>query len=126
MAELGVIPKEAAKTIWDKARQATFDVERIDEIEREVKHDVIAFLTHVEQLAGPDVRVVDPSGAVARRVQEVLGDAARGTGSLRAFTTGDAAAQGALFSRLLGTPVAVEPVTLGEEKWGQTPFPGGK
>jgi len=80
----------------------------------------------IERLAGPEVRVVDPSGAVARRVQEVLGDAARGTGSLRAFTTGDAAGQGALFSRLLGTQVMVEPVTLGEEKWGQTPFSGGK
>jgi glutamate racemase len=80
----------------------------------------------IEHLAGPDVRVVDPSGAVARRVQEVLGEATGGAGSLRAFTTGDAAAQSALFSQLLGTQVTVEPLTLGEEKWGQTPFSGGK
>src|SRR5882762_9620378 len=46
LAELGVIPKEAARTIWAKAKDASFDVERIDEIERETKHDVIAFLTH--------------------------------------------------------------------------------
>src|SRR3984957_20445700 len=45
LAELGVIPKEAARTIWAKARDVTFDVARIDEIERETKHDVIAFLT---------------------------------------------------------------------------------
>src|SRR5450631_1011830 len=44
LAELGVIPKEAAKAIWAKARDAVFDVARIDEIERETKHDVIAFL----------------------------------------------------------------------------------
>src|SRR5277367_3030522 len=49
LAELGVIPKEAARTIWAKARDATFDVARIDEIERETKHDVIAFLTHLAE-----------------------------------------------------------------------------
>src|SRR2546425_11479305 len=43
-AELGVIPKQAAKAVWAKARDAVFNVERIDEIERETKHDVIAFL----------------------------------------------------------------------------------
>src|SRR6478672_10460557 len=48
-AELGVIPKEAAKTVWAKARNATFDVGRIDEIERETRHDVIAFLTHLAE-----------------------------------------------------------------------------
>src|SRR6478752_6962762 len=41
-AELGVIPKEAAKTVWEKARNVTFDIDRIDEIERETKHDVLA------------------------------------------------------------------------------------
>src|SRR6201985_773922 len=41
-AELGVIPKEAAKTILAKGKDATFDVARIDEIERETKHDGIA------------------------------------------------------------------------------------
>ena len=58
LAELGVIPKEAAKTIWAKARDATFDVARIDEIERETKHDVIAFLTHLAEIVGPEARFV--------------------------------------------------------------------
>src|ERR1700676_3727632 len=57
-AEFGVIPKEAAKTIWAKARDATFDVARIDEIERETKHDVIAFLTHQAEIVGPEARLV--------------------------------------------------------------------
>src|SRR3954467_11965066 len=57
-AELGVIPKEAAKTIWAKGKDAQFDVARIDEIEREVKHDVIAFLTHLAEFVGPEARFV--------------------------------------------------------------------
>src|SRR5438034_1135136 len=57
-AELGVIPKEAAKTIWAKARDATFNVARIDEIERETRHDVIAFLTHLAEIVGPEARFV--------------------------------------------------------------------
>jgi adenylosuccinate lyase len=57
-AELGVIPKEAAKTVWAKARNATFDVGRIDEIERETRHDVIAFLTHLAEIVGPEARFV--------------------------------------------------------------------
>src|SRR6266487_426365 len=57
-AELGVIPKEAAKTVWAKARNVTFDVARIDEIERETKHDVIAFLTHLAEIVGPEARFV--------------------------------------------------------------------
>jgi adenylosuccinate lyase len=57
-AELGVIPKEAAETIWAKAKDATFNVERIDEIERETKHDVIAFLTHLAEIVGPEARFV--------------------------------------------------------------------
>src|SRR5437773_7731244 len=56
MAELGSIPKSAAKTIWDKGRSARFDTERIEAIEREVKHDVIAFLTHLAEIVGPDAR----------------------------------------------------------------------
>ena len=56
MAELGVIPKRAAEVIWEKGRDAVFDVDRIDEIEREVKHDVIAFLTHVTEIIGPEAR----------------------------------------------------------------------
>jgi adenylosuccinate lyase len=58
MAELGIIPKAAAKKIWDKGNAATFDVARIDEIEREVKHDVIAFLTHLAEIVGPEARFV--------------------------------------------------------------------
>ena len=58
MAELGVIPKEAAATVWAKAKDAEFDVARIDEIEREVKHDVIAFLTHLAEIVGPEARFV--------------------------------------------------------------------
>ncbi len=58
LAELGVIPKEAARTVWEKGRKATFDVERIDAIEREVKHDVIAFLTHLSEIVGPEARFV--------------------------------------------------------------------
>lgn len=58
LAELGVIPKEAAKNIWDKGGSAEFDVAKIDEIEREVKHDVIAFLTHLAEFIGEDARFV--------------------------------------------------------------------
>src|SRR5689334_9467144 len=58
MAELGTIPKEAAKKIWEKGNAAKFDVARIDEIEAEVKHDVIAFLTHLSEIVGPEARFV--------------------------------------------------------------------
>ncbi|HEY4265528.1 MAG TPA: adenylosuccinate lyase [Micropepsaceae bacterium] len=58
MAELGIIPKESARIIWEKGRNANFDVERIDAIEREVKHDVIAFLTHLAEFIGPEARFV--------------------------------------------------------------------
>ena len=58
LAELGVIPKEAAKNIWDKGSAAKFDVAKIDEIERVTKHDVIAFLTHLAEFIGPDSRFV--------------------------------------------------------------------
>jgi adenylosuccinate lyase len=58
MADLGLIPKSAAKTIWEKGKSATFDIARIDAIEREVKHDVIAFLTHLGEIVGPDARFV--------------------------------------------------------------------
>jgi adenylosuccinate lyase len=57
-AELGVIPKDAAKTIWAKAKNVTFDVARIDEIERETRHDVIAFTTHLAEIVGPEARFV--------------------------------------------------------------------
>lgn len=58
MAELGLIPREAARAVWDKGRHAEFDVARIDAIEREVKHDVIAFLTHLAEIVGPEARFV--------------------------------------------------------------------
>ena len=58
LAELGVIPKSAAKNIWDRGGSAEFDVAKIDEIEREVKHDVIAFLTHLASFIGDDARFV--------------------------------------------------------------------
>jgi adenylosuccinate lyase len=58
LAELGVVPKEAAAKIWEKGKAAQFDVARIDEIEREVKHDVIAFLTHLAEVVGPEARFV--------------------------------------------------------------------
>ncbi len=58
LAELGVVPKEAAAKVWEKGRNAKFDVARIDEIEREVKHDVIAFLTHLSEIVGPEARFV--------------------------------------------------------------------
>jgi adenylosuccinate lyase len=58
MAELGLIPQEAAQKIWDKGSTAKFDVARIDAIEAEVKHDVIAFLTHLAEIVGPEARYV--------------------------------------------------------------------
>ena len=58
MAELGMIPKAAAKKIWAKGKAAQFDIARIDEIERVTKHDVIAFLTHLAEIVGPEARFV--------------------------------------------------------------------
>ncbi len=57
MAELGVIPKEAAAAVW-KARDVEFDVARIDAIEAVTKHDVIAFLTHLAEIVGEEARFV--------------------------------------------------------------------
>ncbi len=57
-AELGIVPKKAAQKIWEKGRVAVFDVARIDAIEREVKHDVIAFLTHLSEIVGPEARFI--------------------------------------------------------------------
>jgi len=53
LAEFGVIPKEAAAAIWERGK---FEIDRIDEIERETKHDVIAFLTNVAEHVGPEAR----------------------------------------------------------------------
>ncbi|HYC02781.1 MAG TPA: adenylosuccinate lyase [Azospirillaceae bacterium] len=54
-AELGVIPKEAAEAVWKRAK---WEIDRIDEIERETKHDVIAFLTNLAEHVGPEARFV--------------------------------------------------------------------
>ncbi len=58
MADLGLVPPEAARTIWEKGAAAVFDPARVDEIERTTKHDVIAFLTHLAEFVGPDARFV--------------------------------------------------------------------
>ena len=58
MAEIGIIPRDAAETIWRMGEPAVFDVERMDAIERETKHDVIAFLTHLSEIVGPEARFV--------------------------------------------------------------------
>jgi len=58
LAELGVIPAEAARTVWEKGGEAEFDVDRIEEIERVTRHDVIAFLTHLAEIVGPAARFV--------------------------------------------------------------------
>ncbi len=55
MVDLGIVPASAAEAVW-KARDAKFDTGRIDAIEREVKHDVIAFLTHLAEHVGPEAR----------------------------------------------------------------------
>ena len=63
LAELGVVPHAAAQKIWDVMTERkgagshyNFDIDRIDEIERTTKHDVIAFLTHVSEIVGPEAR----------------------------------------------------------------------
>ena len=55
LVELGVVPADAARAVWERGG---FDVARIDEIEREVKHDVIAFLTSLAEHVGPEARFV--------------------------------------------------------------------
>ncbi len=58
LAEIGAIPKEAARAIWEKGGKARFDAARIEEIERVTKHDVVAFLTHLAEFLGPESRFV--------------------------------------------------------------------
>jgi adenylosuccinate lyase len=58
LAMLGAVPREAAAKIWEKGKEAIFDVARIDEIESVTKHDVIAFLTHLAEIVGPEARFV--------------------------------------------------------------------
>ena len=55
MAELGMIPKDAARAVWERGG---FDIDRINEIERETKHDVIAFLTSLAEHVGEEARFV--------------------------------------------------------------------
>jgi len=54
-ADLGIIPQEAARAVWERG---AFEIDRIDEIERETKHDVIAFLTNLAEHVGPEARFV--------------------------------------------------------------------
>jgi adenylosuccinate lyase len=54
-AALGVIPESAARAVWERG---SFEVERVDEIERETRHDVIAFLTNLAEHVGPEARFV--------------------------------------------------------------------
>ena len=123
MAELGVIPKEAAKTIWAKAPKTYDDnaVARIDEIERTTKHDVIAFLTYVTEQVGEEARflhqgmtssdVLDTALAVqlARASDLLLAGIDRVLAALktRALETKDFVAMG----RSHG--IHAEPVTMG-------------
>jgi adenylosuccinate lyase len=58
MAEIGAVPADAARLVRERGDKAVFDVARIDAIERETKHDVIAFLTHLAELVGPEARYV--------------------------------------------------------------------
>jgi adenylosuccinate lyase len=58
LADIGVVPKRAAKAIWEKAGRVVFDVARIEEIEKTTQHDVIAFLTHLAEIIGPEARFI--------------------------------------------------------------------
>ena len=58
MAELGTVPRDAARKVREVGGQATFDIDRIDAIERETRHDVIAFLTYLAEIVGPEARFV--------------------------------------------------------------------
>src|SRR3569623_1583132 len=71
LSEIGTIPKEAAKRVWEKAKGVIFNVDRIDEIERETTHDVIAFLTHLAEIVGPEARIVH-QGMTSSRVLAAL------------------------------------------------------
>ena len=77
MAELGIVPKEAAKKIWEKGKAARFDIARIDQIEAEVKHDVIAFLTHLAEIVGPEARFVHAGIDFVRRARYLFQRSAR-------------------------------------------------
>ena len=57
LARAGIIPAAAAKAIWAKGK-GPYDLDRIDAIERETRHDVLAFLTHLAERIGPEARFV--------------------------------------------------------------------
>ena len=82
MAELGIIPKEAAKKVWEKGKSAKFDVARIDAIEAEVKHDVIAFLTHLSEIVGPEARFVHSGMTSSDVLDTCLECSARARGAI--------------------------------------------
>jgi adenylosuccinate lyase len=54
-AALGVIPESAARAVRERG---AFDLERVDELERETRHDLIAFLTNLAELVGPEARFI--------------------------------------------------------------------
>ncbi|HEV2652143.1 MAG TPA: adenylosuccinate lyase, partial [Rhizomicrobium sp.] len=58
LAAIGVIPKEAAAAIWAKGKDAKLSVARIEEIEKETRHETLAFLTHLAEIVGPEARFV--------------------------------------------------------------------
>ena len=58
MAELGIIPPAGGTKNLGQGQNAKFDIARIEEIERETKHDVVAFLTHLAEIVGPEARFV--------------------------------------------------------------------
>jgi adenylosuccinate lyase len=57
LVKAGIVPERAAKAIWAKGK-GPYDIERIDAIERETQHDVLAFLTHLAERIGPEARFV--------------------------------------------------------------------
>ena len=72
LAQKGTIPREALKNIREKAK---FDIGRIEQIEKEVKHDVIAFLTSVSEFVGPDSRYIH----MGLTSSDILGTSGRST-----------------------------------------------
>ncbi|AGA64528.1 Adenylosuccinate lyase [Liberibacter crescens BT-1] len=58
LAEIGIVPKSAAQAIWAKGKHANFDINRIADLENHIKHDVIAFLTHLAEIIGADARFI--------------------------------------------------------------------
>jgi adenylosuccinate lyase len=57
LVKAGVVPERAAKAIWTRGK-GPYDIDRIDQIERETRHDMLAFLTHLAERIGPEARFV--------------------------------------------------------------------